>query len=165
MIAGEPGLAPRQPALPPAPPPSRATATMQANRSRDTGPELRLRRALHAAGRRYRVNLVLRVPGRRVRPDLVFTRRRVAVFVDGCYWHRCPQHGRMPADPTGYWAAKLQRNVDRDRAVDEALRTAGWQVLRIWEHVPVAQAVCDVDAALRVNVDAGSSRPNGFSRS
>jgi DNA mismatch endonuclease (patch repair protein) len=134
--------------LPPVPPPSLATATMRANRSRDTGPELRLRRALHAAGYRYRVNIALNAPGRRVRPDLVFTRRRLAVFVDGCYWHRCPEHGRMPSDPTGYWRSKLQRNVDRDRAVDQALRAAGWRVLRIWEHIPVEQAIAEVEKLL-----------------
>jgi DNA mismatch endonuclease, patch repair protein len=134
--------------LPRTPPPSLATATMRANVSKDTGPELRLRRALHALGFRYRVNMAVTVPGRRVRPDVVFTRSQLAVFVDGCYWHRCPQHGRMPADPTGYWSAKLQRNVDRDRAVDQALHAAGWRVLRIWEHVPVEQAVLEVREAL-----------------
>jgi DNA mismatch endonuclease (patch repair protein) len=155
--------------LPPTPPPSLATATMRANRSRDTGPELRLRRALHAAGHRFRVNIVLDAPGRRVRPDLVFTRQRLAIFVDGCYWHRCPEHGRMPTDPSGYWSSKFQRNVDRDRAVGEALRADGWRVLRIWEHVPVGEAVTEVEDALRVvsapdadpGNDAGSGAGNG----
>lgn len=135
--------------LPPTPPPSLATATMRANRSRDTGPELRLRRALHAAGYRYRVNIALSVPGKRVKPDIIFTRQRLAVFIDGCYWHSCPEHGRMPSDPSGYWKAKLQRNVDRDQAVDQALRAAGWRVLRIWEHIPIGQAIFEVEQALR----------------
>lgn len=121
---------------------------MRANRSRDTGPELRLRQALHAAGYRYRVNFPLNASGRRVRPDLVFTRARLAVFIDGCYWHSCPVHGRMPSDPTGYWRAKLKRNVDRDRAVDQVLQAAGWQVLRIWEHEPLKEAVAEVEEAL-----------------
>lgn len=121
---------------------------MRANRSRDTGPELRLRRALHAAGYRYRVNFALRVPGRKVKPDITFTRQHLAVFVDGCYWHSCPEHGRMPSDPSGYWKVKLQRNVDRDRKVDEALRAAGWRVLRIWEHTRISQAVSEVEQAL-----------------
>ena len=121
---------------------------MKANRSRDTRPELRLRQALHAAGFRYRVGLVLEVPGRRVRPDLVFTKKRLAVFVDGCYWHRCPEHGRMPSDATGYWHAKLERNVKRDQEVNDALSAAGWQVLRIWEHVPVSGALKAVEDAL-----------------
>jgi DNA mismatch endonuclease, patch repair protein len=140
--------------LPPAPSPSSATATMRANRSHDTGPELRLRRALHAVGYRYRVNVHLHVPGRRVRPDLVFTKWRLAVFVDGCYWHRCPEHGRLPSDPTGYWAVKLQRNVDRDSAVDRALEISGWRVLRIWEHIPVGQAVAMVEDAIRKERDS-----------
>jgi DNA mismatch endonuclease (patch repair protein) len=122
---------------------------MRANRSRDTGPELRLRRALHAAGYRYRVNIVLRVPGRRVKPDLVFTRQHLAVFVDGCYWHSCPERGRMPSDPSGYWKAKLQRNVDRDQAVDQAFRAADWRALRIWEQIPISQAISEVEQALR----------------
>jgi DNA mismatch endonuclease (patch repair protein) len=124
---------------------------MRANRSRDTGPELRLRRALHAAGHRYRVNMMLSVPGRRVRPDIVFTRHNLAVFIDGCYWHRCPEHGRMPTDPTGYWSAKLQRNVIRDQAVNETLAASGWRVLRIWEHVPLDQALKSVEDALNLD--------------
>lgn len=119
---------------------------MRANRARDTGPELRLRRALHALGFRYRVNALVTVPGCRVRPDLVFSRRRVAVFVDGCYWHACAEHGRRPSDPTGYWAAKLEANVARDARVNEALRAAGWRVVRVWEHVDVADAIALVAA-------------------
>lgn len=134
--------------LPPTPPPSKASAAMRANRRKDTEPEMRLRRALHAQGLRFRVDLPLQLPGRRVRPDLVFTKARLIVFVDGCYWHRCPEHGRMPSDPTGYWAAKLQRNVDRDGAVDDALDLAGWTVLRIWEHTSVDDAVAEVRAQL-----------------
>ena len=94
-------------ALPPAPPPSAATATMKANRSRDTAPELALRRALHRRGWRYRVAPRIATAGRTVRPDIAFTRMRLAVFLDGCFWHACPEHGRMPADPTGYWHAKI----------------------------------------------------------
>ncbi|WP_260037393.1 very short patch repair endonuclease [Micromonospora chalcea] len=137
------------PRLPPSPPPSAASTSMRSNRHRDTGPELRLRKALHARGHRYRVALPITVAGRRVRPDLVYTKRKLAVFVDGCYWHRCPDHGRAPSDPTGYWAAKLQRNVDRDLAVTAALKAEGWRVLRIWEHVTVDQAVALVEAAWR----------------
>jgi DNA mismatch endonuclease, patch repair protein len=134
--------------LPPSPPPSSATATMRANRSADTGPELALRRALHRAGYRYRVGLRLQLPTRAVRPDIVFARHRVAVFVDGCFWHSCPEHGTHPKDPTGYWRAKLTRNQDRDTLVDEALQAEGWTVVRVWEHEPVAAAVAVVDAAL-----------------
>ncbi|GAA2509853.1 very short patch repair endonuclease [Pilimelia columellifera] len=126
--------------LPPAPPPSAATATMKANRSADTRPELALRRELFARGLRYRVGLRLVLPSRKVRPDVVFTRSRVAVFVDGCFWHACPTHHRMPSDPTGYWKQKIARNVARDAAVDAELRAAGWKVIRVWEHVPAAVA-------------------------
>ncbi|WP_343450833.1 very short patch repair endonuclease [Micromonospora oryzae] len=135
--------------IPPTPPPSAASASMRSNRSRDTGPEVRLRKALHARGHRYRVGMAVTVGSRRIRPDLVYTKRRIAVFVDGCFWHRCPKHGRAPSDPTGYWAAKFQRNVERDIAVTQALRSAGWRVLRIWEHVPLDESVAIVEAAFQ----------------
>ena len=121
---------------------------MKANRHRDTVPELRLRRALHARGHRYRVSLPLSVGGVRVRPDIVFPRQRVAVFVDGCFWHCCQLHGRRPADPTGYWNAKLDRNVARDQRVTRSLEQEGWSVVRVWEHDSVEDAVSLVVAAL-----------------
>lgn len=113
---------------------------MRGNRRRDTGPELALRKLLHAQGLRYRVDAPVRTARRLVRPDVVFTRRRLAVFVDGCFWHQCPQHGTRPKDPTGYWLPKLQRNVERDAETTTALQDAGWVVLRIWEHVPPDEA-------------------------
>lgn len=134
--------------LPPTPPPSSASQSMRANRRRDTGPEMRLRRALHSIGYRYRVDKRLDLPGRRVRVDLVFTKARVAIFVDGCFWHGCPEHCRVPSDPSGYWHAKLLRNVERDRAVSDALAAAGWLVVRIWEHTSIDHAVDQVRAAL-----------------
>ncbi|MBM2620398.1 very short patch repair endonuclease [Actinoplanes sp. LDG1-06] len=121
---------------------------MKANRSAHTKPELALRRALFAAGFRYRVNLKVSVPGRNVRPDIVFTRTRVAVFVDGCFWHGCPQHGRMPSDPSGYWHQKIARNQNRDNAVDQALTESGWQVVRLWEHLAMGDAVNQVRTAV-----------------
>ncbi|MFE9693628.1 very short patch repair endonuclease [Micromonospora sp. NPDC005806] len=132
----------------PTPPPSSATKTMKANRSTGTKPELALRRALFAAGLRYRVNLKVSVPGRTVRPDVVFTRTRVAVFLDGCFWHGCPQHGRMPSDPSGYWHQKIDRNQARDSAVDQALYESGWQVVRLWEHTATEEAAKLVRAAV-----------------
>jgi len=94
---------------------------MAAIRRRDTKPELALRRALHGRGYRYRKDLRLDLDsGARVRPDIVFTARRVAVFVDGCFWHCCPEHGTRPANNTWYWEPKLARNVERDRAADAA---------------------------------------------
>jgi DNA mismatch endonuclease (patch repair protein) len=74
------------------------------------------------------------VPGLRCRPDIIFPKVRVAVFVDGCFWHQCPQHGTEPRTNSGYWAAKLDRNVARDRRNDAALEAAGWRVVRVWEH-------------------------------
>ncbi|MEU5534164.1 very short patch repair endonuclease [Streptomyces sp. NPDC020362] len=119
------------PSTPPTPGRSR---NMAAIKRRDTKPERTIRTLLHAAGKRYRVDLRLQLGGARPRPDIVFTRARVAVFVDGCFWHCCPEHGRQPAVNGGYWGPKLERNVARDRAADEALISAGWTVIRVWEH-------------------------------
>lgn len=109
--------------------PEQRRLNMSRVRSRDTRPEMRLRRALHAAGMRYRLRSSL--PGK---PDIVFPRARVAVFVDGCFWHVCPLHATRPKSNKKWWAAKLDRNVERDREVDAALASAGWQVVRIWAH-------------------------------
>jgi DNA mismatch endonuclease (patch repair protein) len=83
-----------------------------------------------------------------VRPDIAFTARKVAVFVDGCFWHACPDHGSQPKNNEWYWSPKLARNVERDRAADAALAQAGWIVVRLWEHVPVTEAVALVTAAV-----------------
>ena len=124
-------------------------ANMRAIRRVDTKPELALRSALHRAGYRFRKDYRLDLEaGARVRPDIAFTARRVAVFVDGCFWHACPEHGRDPAVNEWYWAPKLRRTVERDRAADAALAAAGWRVVRIWEHVPLTDAVDAVTAVL-----------------
>ncbi len=128
---------------------------MRANRRTDTKPELALRHALHKQGYRYRKDLRLDLTAARVRPDIAFTAWRVAVFVDGCFWHCCPEHGTQPANNTWYWEPKLARNVARDRAADAALDAAGWSVVRIWEHEPVEAAVAAVVAAL-----AATGRPS-----
>lgn len=105
---------------------------MQSNRGRDTKPELAVRRLLHRAGYRYRVDFA---PLRdRRRADIVFTRRNLAVFIDGCFWHGCPQHASLPKSNVDYWLPKLARNVERDREADRDFRDAGWTVLRFWEH-------------------------------
>jgi DNA mismatch endonuclease (patch repair protein) len=127
--------------------PGRA-ANMRGNRRADTKPELALRAALFAMGYRYRKDLRLDLPARRVRPDIAFTSRRVAVFVDGCFWHACPEHGSKPKSNEWYWSPKLTRNVERDRAADAALAQAGWTVLRLWEHVPLPDAVAAVVTAV-----------------
>lgn len=118
------------------PPPLNADVSrrFKANRRRDTKPERALRSELHARGLRFRKDLPIRAGQRLVRPDVVFTRARVAVFLDGCYWHACPQHGTSPQRNSAYWTRKLQLNVERDQAVNAALAAAGWEVVRIWEH-------------------------------
>lgn len=108
-------------------------ASMRANRSRDTRPELAVRRAAHALGLRYRVS-VRPVPTLRRTADLVFTRARIAVFVDGCFWHGCPEHHTVAVTNADFWAAKVTRNRDRDVQTSGLLREAGWTVLRFWEH-------------------------------
>lgn len=108
---------------------------MQAIRRRDTGPEKRLRSALHQAGYRYRCDLSIQLDGIRPRPDIVFTKKRVAVFVDGCFWHSCPAHGADPRANQDYWVPKLQRNRERDAVQTQALEEAGWTVLRLWDHL------------------------------
>ena len=123
-------------------------ANMRGNRRADTKPELALRAALHAMGYRYRKDFRLDLPLRRVRPDIAFTSRRVAVFVDGCFWHACPEHGSRPKNNDWYWSPKLAKNVERDRAADDALAQAGWTVVRLWEHVPLTDAVGAVVAAV-----------------
>jgi DNA mismatch endonuclease (patch repair protein) len=121
---------------------------MRRNPRRDTVPERAVRSELHRRGLRFRKDLPLRVPGRVVRPDVVFTRARLAVFVDGCFWHRCPKHGNVPRANGDYWRPKLERNVARDRAVDAALGEVGWRVLRAWEHEPPSTVADRVLAVL-----------------
>ncbi|MGP1309710.1 MAG: very short patch repair endonuclease [Phycisphaerales bacterium] len=103
--------------------------TMRRVRGKDTSCELALRRELHRRGLRYRLHA--RLPGK---PDLVFVSARVAVFVDGCFWHGCPQHCRVPATNREYWRRKIARNAERDKAASKALRAEGWRVIRVWEH-------------------------------
>ncbi|GAB2638159.1 very short patch repair endonuclease [Nocardia goodfellowii] len=121
---------------------------MRANRRAGTKPEVVLRSALHRLGYRYRKDFRLDLGSMKVRPDIVFTARKVAVFVDGCFWHVCPQHGRQPTTNEWYWTPKLRRNIERDRAADAALAQAGWQVVRLWEHETLATAVAAVTVAL-----------------
>ena len=122
-------------------------AVMRANRS-ESSSERALRSALHARGLRFRKH-VEPLPDVRCRPDVVFTRARVAVFVDGCFWHRCPDHFRPGRRNAEWWEAKLQRNVTRDREQDRALTAAGWTVVRVWEHEEIAAAADRVAAVVR----------------
>lgn len=111
-----------------------ATATMRANRSTDTKPEVALRSALHRRGLRFRKHSVIVLDGMRIRPDIVFPRQKVAVFVDGCFWHGCPIHGQIPKRNREFWEQKLERNAARDYTQSSALQDAGWTVIRAWEH-------------------------------
>lgn len=126
------------------------TAVMKGNRKTGSSPEVALRSALHRLGLRFRKNYAICIDGRLIRPDIVFVRVRVAVFVDGCFWHRCPEHGTTPRANTAYWGPKLERNVRRDRENDVALRAAGWTSIRVWEHASGDAAVGKVsDVVLR----------------
>ncbi|MGZ0139944.1 very short patch repair endonuclease [Rhodococcus qingshengii] len=109
------------------------SARMSAQRRRDTKPEIALRRELHRRGLRYFVDRAP-VKGVRRRADLVFPRRKVAVFVDGCFWHSCPQHATFPKNNAQWWTDKLAANVVRDRDTDARLAEQGWTVIRVWEH-------------------------------
>ncbi|MER7962023.1 MULTISPECIES: very short patch repair endonuclease [Streptomyces] len=120
---------------------------MQAIRSRDTKPEILIRRLVHATGLRYRV-AARPLPDLRRTADMVFRSAKVAVFIDGCYWHGCPEHYVPPKTNSGYWSEKVVRNVSRDRDTDERLRKAGWLVLRFWEHEP--SDACANEIALTV---------------
>jgi DNA mismatch endonuclease (patch repair protein) len=109
------------------------SARMRRQASKDTGAELAVRRLLHAAGMRYRVEYP--VPGMaRRRMDIAFTRAKIAVLIDGCFWHGCPEHATQPKANADWWREKLDRNMARDRETTEHLRAAGWTVLRFWEH-------------------------------
>jgi DNA mismatch endonuclease (patch repair protein) len=126
-----------------------ATVTMRANRRARTSPELALRSALHAAGLRFRIDYLVRATSGSVHVDVAFPRRRIAVFIDGCFWHACPIHGEMPQSNQDYWQPKLQRNRQRDERNNDQLLGAGWRVIRVWEHEPTASSRRRIVAAVR----------------
>lgn len=130
---------------------------MRANRRRDSKPELALRSLLFASGFRYRCDLRLDFGSDRVRPDIVFTKRKVAVFVDGCFWHSCPLHGGSPRANIGYWGPKLARNRERDAENNAVLKKAGWLVVRVWEHELPDEALGRVVSVLEAT-ERSSSR-------
>ncbi len=102
---------------------------MSSVRGTNTKPELLLRKALWRKGLRYRLKSEL--PGK---PDIVLSRYKVAIFVDGCFWHSCPEHGSLPESNTSFWKKKIARNVERDHEVNALLEQNGWRIIRIWEH-------------------------------
>lgn len=132
---------------------------MQRQARRDTRAELAVRRAAWRLGLRYRVD-VAPLRGRR-RADMVFTRARVAVYVDGCFWHACPLHATTPKANREWWETKLAANVDRDRDTDSRLTEAGWAVVRVWEHEDPEQAADRIAATVAAH--RGSPAPPGSS--
>ncbi|MEU5826304.1 very short patch repair endonuclease [Micromonospora tulbaghiae] len=129
--------------------------SMQANTGRDTKPELALRRAVHALGLRYYVN---RRPIKAVRrtADLLFPKLKLAVFLDGCFWHGCPQHHTVAKTNASFWAEKVAANRRRDADTNERLMAQGWKVVRVWEHEPVAEAAARVAATVTALRDGAS---------
>jgi DNA mismatch endonuclease (patch repair protein) len=123
----------------------------------DTKPELALRRALYARGHRYRVQLPVPDLARR-RIDVAFPGRKVAVFVDGCFWHRCPTHCKVPAANEEWWLWKLERNTARDADTTRHLTEQGWNVVRVWEHESVDEMVSAVESALDQELEADRPR-------
>lgn len=125
-----------------------ALKRMQAARRRDTAPEVSLRRCLHASGLRFRIDRPI-VPGMRRRADILFSGAKVAVFVDGCFWHCCPVHRTFPKANAAWWGEKLRANRNRDHDTNRRLRKAGWHVERVWEHERPSEAAARISAAVR----------------
>jgi len=132
----------------PVPSSEAVSRVMRGNRRSDTKLEVRVRSELHRRGLRFRKQLLITAGDVRVRADVAFPRQGLAVFLDGCFWHRCPEHGNSPRANSGYWSTKLDHNVERDRRVIVALDATGWTVLRIWEHVPASIAADQVQTTL-----------------
>lgn len=121
---------------------------MRGNTKTGNRPEVRLRSELHRRGLRFWKNAAVRGDGWVVRPDVVFPRLKIAVFLDGCFWHGCPEHGTTPRVNQTYWLPKLEGNVRRDRSNDRRLQGAQWHVIRIWEHVGTVAAADEIEEAV-----------------
>jgi DNA mismatch endonuclease, patch repair protein len=127
----------------------RKSRDMRAQRERDTGIERAIRSLLHARGLRFRIHRRL-LTGSRREVDVVFPGAKVAVFVDGCFWHGCPEHGTWPRNNAEFWRDKIEGNVRRDRDTDARLEADGWTVVRVWEHeAPTDAAARIADAVER----------------
>jgi len=126
--------------------PKQRTYNMSRIRGKNTAPEIKLRKMLFAAGvRGYRIHYALLG-----KPDIVFVKKKIAIFIDGCFWHKCPVCFQEPETRKDFWMKKIQSNIDRDKKVNEQLKIDGWTVIRIWEHeikrepYPVVQKIMDV---------------------
>ena len=136
------------------------SARMAAQSTSGTSPEIAVRRRLHSRGLRYRVNYRPE-PSLRRSADIVFTRAKVAVFIDGCFWHSCPEHGTAPTANREWWASKLAANAVRDKDTDALLIAAGWTVIRCWEHEDPEVIAGAIERAVHDNgrvPDSGSLR-------
>nr|WP_079063126.1 very short patch repair endonuclease [Peterkaempfera griseoplana] len=137
---------------------------MSRQTSRGTTQEMAVRRLLHARGLRYRVHVP--VPGLpRRTSDIAFSGSKVVVFLDGCFWHGCPEHATQPKSNAEWWRAKLERNVTRDRETSEHLAAAGWAVLRFWEHEAPEEVASRVSDAVQRRRAVGQSRSGGHQSS
>lgn len=127
-------------------------------RQKGTDAEVALRRAMHRIGLRYRIDYeVLRKP-RRV-ADIAFPGRKIAIFVDGCFWHGCPEHATWPKRNADFWRQKIEANRQRDTDTNERLRSIGWTVLRFWSHESPAEAAKAVERMVAI-VDAKDHGPS-----
>lgn len=131
---------------------------MQATRRRDTPAEVATRWILHAQGLRYRVDHP--ILGTKRRADILFSRGKVAVFIDGCFWHGCPEHGTTPKINRDWWMEKIQRNQQRDRDTNHRLRQEGWNVVRVWEHEGADKAAEKIVAIVRKRLRDLDSSPD-----
>ena len=118
--------------------------SMRGNKAKDTKPEVETRRLLHRQGLRFRKSYTVKLEKRRTRIDIAFQRLRLAVLIDGCFWHGCPEHGHIPKTNRAYWEPKLMGNLERDREVDRLLSEAGWEVMHFWSHMSPQEIACNV---------------------
>lgn len=124
------------------------SAVMKANKKTDTVPEKMIRSELHKRGYRFRKNYQIKDSEIHCHVDIVFPRRKIAIFVDGCFWHACPRHGNLPGHNQNYWQKKLERNKVRDQQNTYGLSNRGWKVIRIWEHEETETALSKITKAL-----------------
>lgn len=124
------------------------SSRFSSTRSRDTAPEMAIRRILHRRGLRYRVNYSA-IPGNRRSVDIAFPRERLAIYVDGCFWHRCPLHFVEPGTRTEFWRQKINGNVERDEATNQLMSNHGWVVMRFWEHHDPTDVADDIFTFVR----------------